>query len=136
MTTMPLPLPICSECGHALPPEDPTDEQIDAFVDDDSTRDCGECSALWLVLMMRIAEEKMANKSKPDDKIEEASKSEKPPESQTETTAAAEPATPEAHIEQAREEEGKKPKAEEPPVQTPNPISDPSQMVKPGAAKE
>ncbi len=46
---------ICGECGHWIPPEDPTDEQVDAFLEDDSTTGCGECSALWLVLLTREA---------------------------------------------------------------------------------
>lgn len=48
------PLPTCPECGHVVPPEDPTDAQVDAFVDDDSTKACGS-SVLWLLFMFRMA---------------------------------------------------------------------------------
>lgn len=49
------PLPTCNECGRAIPPEDPTDQQVDAFVDDDTTRECESCSELWIRLMAQMA---------------------------------------------------------------------------------
>ena len=44
----------CAECGHILPPKDPTDAEVDAFLDDDSTRGCETCSRLWLKLVVRM----------------------------------------------------------------------------------
>ncbi len=49
--------PSCSECGHWIPPEDPTHEQRESFLADDSTEGCGACSWLWTLLLMQIMAE-------------------------------------------------------------------------------
>lgn len=48
--------PTCPECGHEIPPEDPTATQVDRFLDDDSTQECGACSALWILLFAHMVE--------------------------------------------------------------------------------
>lgn len=56
------PAPTCAECGHAIPPEDPTNRQIDAFLDDDATEGCETCSRLWLAIMFAMMDRVLAEK--------------------------------------------------------------------------
>jgi hypothetical protein len=56
-------LPTCLECGRAIPPEDPTSAQVVAFLEDDGTKDCGKCSALWLALLFRRFPDVLARKA-------------------------------------------------------------------------
>jgi hypothetical protein len=49
--------PKCPECGHWIPPEDPTHDQREEFLADESTQSCGQCSLLWSVLILKIFEE-------------------------------------------------------------------------------
>jgi len=56
-------MPTCTECGHVIPPEDPTDAQGDAFLDDDSTEACGLCSFLWIDLMLHVFKRTMEERA-------------------------------------------------------------------------
>ena len=46
-----------------IPPEDPTDAQVDAFLDDDSTEACGLCSFLWIDLMLHVFKRTMEERA-------------------------------------------------------------------------